>query len=147
MHCTFRSTSKSLIFFQPKTIDKYLLSHSCHMSRPSPPLYYRSNKLWPSVQIKQVLVMTSALPSCYFLTSSLSDALTSLNSHYLTSPVSVLPLKQHSHYTRRHKFNPTTPHSMPSSKPVQHCRTDGRTTPHTDQTCHCTTTSTEQRPS
>jgi hypothetical protein len=99
----------------------------------------------------QVLVMTSAISPWYCLTFSLSDALTSLSSPYLTSPVLVLPFKQHSHYTRRHKSNPTTPHSMPSSKPTQHCRTnewtDGRTTPHTDQTCHCPTTNTsmEQR--
>jgi DNA segregation ATPase FtsK/SpoIIIE-like protein len=72
-------------------------------------------------------ICSTVLPLPYFL---------SFRRPYLTSPVSVLPFKQHSHYTRRHKFNPTILHSMLSSKLVQHCRTDGRTDGQTDDSPH-----------
>ena len=105
-------TSKSLIACQPKATYKYLLSHACHMFRPSPP---------PTISGQQVLLVTPALLPGHIVTSSPYKRPYLPQQPLQISSVSVLPFKQHGQYKRRHKFNRSSVQHATKMSVTAHC--------------------------
>jgi hypothetical protein len=68
----FPNIRSNIIFSPTPTFSERSLlfrSHACYMNQPShPPSFDHCNKIWWSVQVKELLIMQSSPVSCHFLT-------------------------------------------------------------------------------